>query len=311
MNLGPLFMFIALTGVFEPSAIQQLPDGRFLVAEDEKSHPFTLLTLRADGTSASTPLLTSGPDADAALSKLGDLEGITADAAGFVYAITSHSRNADGEEKKSREKLIRFRIEGDRAVAPVVVTGLKAALTAAHPLLAAAAEIADVKAEGGLNVEGLEMTPDGRRLLLGFRSPLHEGRALVAAIENPREIFEIGAAPRISPRLDTLDLGGHGIRGMSWVPTLAGFLVISGPVARERSQFRIWFWSGRQGDAPRHVTVPGLPGFEHAEGVCLAIVDGRPRIVIVSDDGDRKQHRPARFLTLEPSQLQIEGIGAK
>jgi hypothetical protein len=309
MNLGPLFMFIALTGVFEPSAIQQLPDGRFLVAEDEKTHPFTLLTLRADGTSSTTPLLAPGPDA--ALSRLDDLEGITTDAVGFVYAITSHSRNADGEEKKSREKLIRFRIEGDRAVAPVVVKNLKAALTAAHPVLAAAAEVAEVKAEGGLNVEGLEMAPDGRRLLLGFRSPLREGRALVAAIENPREIFEAGAAPRISPRLDTLDLGGHGIRGMSWVPALAGYLVISGPVAKERTQFRLWFWSGRPGDAPRRVTVPGLPGFEHAEGVCPAIVDGKPRIVIVSDDGDRKAGRPARFLALEPGQLRIEGIGEK
>jgi hypothetical protein len=311
MNLGPLFMFIALTGVFEPSAIQQLPDGRFLVAEDEKTHPFALLTLRADGTSSTTPLLAPGPDAEAALSKLDDLEGITADAAGYVYAVTSHSRNADGKEKKSREKLIRFRIEGERAVAPVVAKGLKAALTAAHPLLAAAAEIADVKAEGGLNIEGLEMAPDGRHLLLGFRSPLREGRALVAAIENPREIFESGAAPRISPRLDTLDLGGHGIRGMSWVPALAGYLVISGPVAKERSQFRLWFWSGQAGDAPRHVTVPGLPGFEHAEGVCPAILDGQPRIVIVSDDGDRKAGRPARFLALEPGQLRIEGTGAK
>jgi hypothetical protein len=307
MNLGPLFMFIALTGVFEPSAIQQLPDGRFLVAEDEKAHPFTLLTLRADGTSSSTPLLAPGPDAEAALSKLDDLEGITADAAGYVYAITSHSRNADGEEKKSREKLIRFRIEGDRAVAPVVVKGLKAALTAAHPVLAAAAEITDVKAEGGLNVEGLEMAPDGRRLLLGFRSPLHEGRALVAAIENPREIFEAGAAPRISPRLDTLDLGGHGIRGMSWVPALAGYLVISGPIAKERTQFRLWFWSGRPGDAPRRVSVPGLAGFEHAEGVCPAIVDGQPRIVIVSDDGDRKRKRPAHYMLVDPADLRIAG----
>ncbi|RLJ64856.1 DUF3616 domain-containing protein [Sulfurisoma sediminicola] len=311
MNLGPLFMFSALTGVFEPSAIQQLPDGRFLVAEDEKAHPFTLLTLRAGGASAATPLLLPGPNAHAALSKLDDLEGITADSAGFVYTITSHSRNADGEEKKSREKLIRFRIEGDRAVAPLVVKGLKAALTAAHPVLAAAAEIADVKAEGGLNIEGLEMAPDGQRLLVGFRSPLRARRALVAAIENPREIFEAGAAPRISPRLDTLDLGGHGIRGMAYVPALAGYLVISGPIAKEQTQFRLWFWSGRPDDGPRRVTVPGLPGFEHAEGVCPAIVDGQQRIVIVSDDGDRKAGRPARFLSLEPGQLRIEGTGSK
>lgn len=306
MTLAPLIMFIALAGIYEPSAVQQLPDGRFLVAEDEKSHPFTLLTLRADGSSSAVPLVAAGPEAETALSKLDDLEGITADVHGFVYAVTSHSRNAEGKERKSREKLIRFRIEGQRAVAPVVATGLKAALTAAHPLLAAAAEIADVKAEGGLNIEGLEMTPDAQRLLLGFRSPLREGRALVAAIENPREIFEAGAAPRIAPRLDELDLGGHGIRGIAHVPALGGYLLISGPVARERSQFRLWFWSGRPGDAPRRVGVPGLAGFEHAEGVCPAIVDGQPRIVVVSDDGDRKEQRPARFLLLSPEQLRIE-----
>jgi hypothetical protein len=298
-------MFSALAGIYEPSAIQQLPDGRFLVAEDEKAHPFALLTLRADGSSACTPLLADGPEAEAALAKLDDLEGITADARGFVYAVTSHSRSAGGEEKKSREKLVRFRVEGERAVAPVVAKGLKGALTAAHPLLAAAAEIADVKAMGGLNIEGLEMTPDGQRLLLGFRSPLREGRALVAAIENPREVFEAQAAPRIAPRLEELDLGGHGIRGMSWVAELDGYLVISGPVARERSQFRLWFWSGCAGEAPRRVGVAGLAGFEHAEGVCPALIDGRPRIVVVSDDGDRKALRPAGFLLLDPAQLEI------
>lgn len=303
MTLAPLLMFIALTGIYEPSAIQQLPDGRFLVAEDEKAHPFSLLAIHADGTSASTPLLP--PDDAAAFSRLDDLEGVTADPLGFVYAVTSHSRNAAGDEKKSREKLIRFRIEGDRAVAPVVVTGLKPALTAAHPVLAAAAGIADVKADGGLNIEGLEMTPDGRRLLVGFRSPLLERRALIASIENLTEVFEAGAAPRISSRLETLDLDGHGIRGLSWVAGLDGYLVISGPVAKERSQFRLWFWNGRAGEAPRRVGVPGLAGFEHAEGVCPAIIDGQPHIVIVSDDGERKKQLPARFLLLDPGQLQI------
>jgi hypothetical protein len=32
-------MFLELTGIHEPSAIQQLEDGRFLVVEDEKKYP--------------------------------------------------------------------------------------------------------------------------------------------------------------------------------------------------------------------------------------------------------------------------------
>ncbi len=112
-------------------------------------------------------------------------KGLALDRTGFVYAITSHSRDDDGDEKKSREKLVRFRIEGNRVVEPKVVEGLKRAMTARHPVLAAAAKIRDVKDSGGLNIEALEISPDQQRLLIGFRSPLDDGRAIIASIENP------------------------------------------------------------------------------------------------------------------------------
>ncbi len=302
----PAPSFLALAGVHEPSAIQQLPDGRFLVVEDEKNHPFSLVTFHPDGTSSSTPLATT-TTADGDAMKLDDLEGLTTGAAGWIYAITSHSRNGDGEEKKSREKLLRFRVESERVVAPVVVKGLKAALVAAHPVLAQAAAILDVKAEAGLNVEALEMTPDRQRLLVGLRSPLLDGRAIVVGIENPAAIFEAGAAPRIAP-LIALDLDGHGLRGMSYIPALGGYLLIGGPVGKEQVHFKLWFWSGRSQDAPRRAELPGLPGFANAEGVSPAVIDGRERIVIVSDDGDRAAGRPASFLLLDPAQLRIAPI---
>ena len=48
--------FEPLTGLYEPSAIQQLPDGRFLVVEDEKEHSFSLLTFSTDGAARSQSL---------------------------------------------------------------------------------------------------------------------------------------------------------------------------------------------------------------------------------------------------------------
>jgi len=45
--------FRPLAGIYEPSAVQQLPDGRFLVVEDEKQIPFSLFSIREDGTIAS------------------------------------------------------------------------------------------------------------------------------------------------------------------------------------------------------------------------------------------------------------------
>jgi hypothetical protein len=296
-------MFKPFTGLYEPSGIQQLPDGRFLVVEDEKAHPFSLVTISADGEVSSTPLLPPLQEGDAAW-KMDDLEALALDRTGWVYALTSHSRSGSGEAKKARDKLVRFRVEGGRMAEPGLVRELKPALLAAHPVLAAASEIREVKSRGGLNIEGLEIGPDG--LLVGFRSPLLEGRAIVACVENPAAMFAAGELPRISPELITLDLGGSGIRGMAQVPAIGGYLVISGPVARQQVPFRLWFWSGRAGEAARRVRVGELAGFAHAEGVTPALIDGRARIVIVSDDGSREAGSCARFLLLDPAQLVIE-----
>lgn len=296
--------FHPLTGIYEPSAIQQLPDGRFLVVEDEKRHPLSLVTIGGDGNVDSQELTAGLLQAFSAFWTLDDLEGLALDRAGFVYAITSHSRDDDGDAKKSREKLVRFRVEGDRVVDPVVVDGLKRAMTARHPVLAAAAEIRDVKAGGGLNIEALEISADQQRLLIGFRSPLQAGRALIASVENPAGIFEADEAPRIGDVLDELDLGGQGIRGLSYVPSIGAYLVIGGPVSREQAPFELWLWSGQQGASARRIVVPGLKGFERAEGVSPAVIDGVERIIIVSDDGNREAGRCASFLLLDAVQLQ-------
>lgn len=305
MTLNNLLVFLALTGIYEPSAVQQLPNGRFLVVEDEKKHPLSLFTLNADGSVRSTPLNPGLFQGNDDFWKLDDLEGLAIDRAGFIYALTSHSRDGDGDEKKSRDKLVRFRIDGERVVDSTVVKGLKPALTAAHPVLAHAAEIRDIKNSDGLNIEALEITPDQQHLLIGLRSPLLDKHAIIARVENPAVVFEAGAKPRISATLQTLDLGGNGIRGMSYIPALGGYLIISGPVAREQVHFQLWFWNG-QPDAPaRRVTAPGVQGFEHAEGVSSAVIDGKQRIMIVSDDGSREEGRYARYLLLDPAQLLI------
>ena len=305
MNESAASPFLPLTGIYEPSAIQQLPDGRFLVVEDEREHPLSLVEIGADGTVNSRALAPGWFEGNDTFWKLDDLEGLTLDSAGFVYAITSHSRDGDGEQKKSRDKLVRFRIDGNRVEAPLVAKGLRAALLAAHPVLASAAEIGDVKGGGGLNIEALEMAPDRSRLLIGFRSPLLGGQALIASLGNPVGLFEAGEPPHVLPRLDRLDLGGDGLRGMGWVPALNGYVLISGPVARQQVPFQLWFWGGMTGQPARRITVPGHPGFEHAEGVSPAILDGRPRLVIVSDDGSREQKRYGRYLVLDIARLLI------
>jgi hypothetical protein len=104
----------------------------------------------------------------------------------------------------------------------------------------------------------------------------------------------------------TLDLGGDGIRSLAYLPALDGYLVISGPVASQQVHFQLWFWSGHPGAQARRVNVAGLPGFEHAEGVSPAVIDGRQRIILVSDDGSRKEGRDAHFLLLDAERVEYE-----
>lgn len=306
MTPNTLPTFLPLTGLYEPSAIAQLADGRFLIVEDEKKHSFSVVTLGASGVVKHTPLGPGWFESDDDFWKLDDLEGLALDNAGYLYAVTSHSRDEEGMEKKSRDRLVRFRLKGNRVVAPLVFHGLKRALVGAYPLLAGAAQIGNVKADGGLNIEALEVSADQRRLLIGFRSPLQHGHAIIASVENLQAVFEAGAAPQVSSTLQALDLGGHGIRGMAYVAALQGYLVIGGPVSGGPGAFTLWFWSGQSGAPARRVTVRGLPDIGRAEGVCPAVVEGEPRIVIVSDDGKRKEGRFANFLLLDPGQLQIE-----
>ena len=242
---------------------------------------------------------------DDAFWKLDDLEALALHPSGFLYAMTSHSRDGEGREKPSREKLVRFRLDGDEVVDQQVARGLKAALLAAHPVLAPTAAVLDVKNQGGLNIEAMEFTPDAGQLWLGLRSPVLDGQAILATVENPNAMFDAGEPPRIAPTLLTLDLDGYGVRGMAWVASLAGYLLIAGPVAREPVPFRLWFWSAQPSSRPHRVEVPGLAGFAHAEGVCPAILDGREVILIVSDDGNRAAGRCARYLLLEADQLRI------
>ena len=296
--------FQPLPGFYEPSAVVQLPDGRFLVVEDQGSHPLRLVSFGADGAFESTALRAGLLQMFSDFWKLDDLEGLTVDHAGFVYGITSHSRDAEGREKESRNKLIRFRVQGDSVVDPRFVTGLKQALTARHAVLAAAAQVRDVKGGAGLSIEGLALSPDQQRLLVGLRSPLREGRALIASVENPAGIFDSGEAPRVGASLHALDLGGQGIRDLAHVPALGAFLVIGGPPSRKPGDFSLWLWSGEPDAQPDRVSVPGLQGLRKAEGVSPAIVNNAERILLVSDDGSRSAKRPASYLLLDPARLQ-------
>lgn len=277
--------FNLLAGMYEPSGVVQLPDGRLLVVEDEPERSMALLTLSPTGRLT----VDSGIDLralltaqDPALRNLDDLEGAAIDGEGVVYAVTSF---ATGDESRpNREKLVRLELEGGALRSAQVRTDLREALAR--------------RVDGPLNIEGLAFDRRERRLLLGLRTPLKDGKALVIPIDQSG-LFD--DAPRIGAPI-TLELEQDGIRAMAYDAELGGLVIIG---AREDGDhpFHMWLWDG-QSD-PRRIEIEGID-LRRAEGITPIVIDGEKRLLVVSDEGKRKKGKAAGYILLRYDQLSVE-----
>lgn len=298
-NLG----ISSFENVFEPSAVQQLPDGRILVVEDEAKRAMSLMTFADDGTLIE----------DQALNlrllrgfgrKMNDLEGLSLDDRGNIYAITSHSVDGKGERDPDREQLLRFQITGSNVGAIRNVTNLRDLLAGAHGLVS---EIATASGETvdftELNIEGLAWHNPTGRLLLGLRDPKAGAQSIILPIDNPEEMFENRAAVSFGTPI-LLDLKGGGIRALGHDPVLGEFVIVNEiKETSGRKVSQIWIWSGQPEDAPKPLDMPGIINLNNVESIDSVTVQGKERLLIMSDEGDAKKGVPARYMMLDYEQL--------
>jgi hypothetical protein len=270
----------------DASATVPLSRDRFVVADDEDN------VLRVyDAVHGGAPLARSDLSAELGLERPGKKRAAEADleAATRVgeraYFISSHGRDKKGRERPERLRFFATTITEDGAGLHLIGHAYEHLLAdlVATPALAAlglgdAAQRAP-KQDAGLNLEGLTASPDGT-LLLGFRSPVPDGQALVVSILNPAALVDApGGGPAAFGPPVRLDLGGRGVRSLSW--WRGRYLVIGGAIA-EGGDSKLYTWSGTPGDAPREVA--DLAGY-NPEGFFSP--EERDDILVVSDDGTR------------------------
>lgn len=172
-----------------------------------------------------------------------DLEGMTTDG-DYFYIVGSQSKSKRSADLAG---LARFKFDAatQRAVDTQSASGLKKFL---------ADNVAELRgmentkySDGGINVEGIAWDPRNARLLLGLRSPVVEGYALVVPLKlrDPNAALSIHNLEVEGGKAIRLSLGGAGLRSIEWDESRKAFYVITGagPNA-EKLDFKILEWSG-------------------------------------------------------------------
>ncbi len=286
-------VMIRFKNIYEASGVQQIADGRVVIIEDEKARAIShVLTLVSDDTLQEDPLR-FGHQTKKIKTKLNDLEGIAVDANDNLFAITSHSRSVKGKLKHSRERLARFKIKGN------LITDFEGFDTLGN-------SIRQRIGIGAINIEAISFDATGKKLLIGLREPLFEGKSLIVVLENPNAIFDHHEEPQISSKIFQLDLNGGGIRAMDYNQKLGGFLLVNEITnAKGKIRSRFWFWNGNAADKPREVTIYGMENIKNIEGITSISIGGEPRLLIVSDDGKIHKQKAAHYKVIRYDQLLI------
>jgi Protein of unknown function (DUF3616) len=293
------------SGVCDGSAAVALTDKLFAVGSDEDSIIRVYDRDRSGGPlqridlSAALDLEANRPESD--------IEG-AARVADRVYWITSHSRTQSGRERPSRERFFATQIVTNAQRVELKMVGrpyenlIRDLIRDPKlgPLKLAEASAREPKARGALNIEGLSATPDGH-LLIGFRNPIPNGKALLLPVVNPDEVVQGGPARFAEPIL--IDLGGLGIRDMAcWN---GRYVIIAGSY-NGKGHARLYEWSGG-------TSVPRLVGDSHLkalnpEAIIFYPDNGGERFQLLSDDGNmRMSGKQCKELT-DPGQQHFRSV---
>ena len=288
--------------IYEPSGIQQLADGRLVIVEDEPEYPIHILESKKNGQMFENQALTMQLQM-AFNRKLDDLEAITLGPDGYLYAISSHKRNKKGKRKADRELLIRFKIEGNKLVDTGIVTNL-------YQSIADSGLLGDVDKQGkgglyNLNIEAISFNRK-HSLMIGLRNPQIKGKSIILLLKNPRDIFTKKATPVFAKQPILLDLHGGGFRAISYNKQLRRYLITNEIYTSQRNNVKhsqLLAWDGKPGHQPQPIKLNVLLNTNNLEGITTVSVNNQDNIMLVSDNGDMQQNRPANYLLLDYQKL--------
>jgi pSer/pThr/pTyr-binding forkhead associated (FHA) protein len=140
---------------------------------------------------------------------------------------------------------------------------------------------------GGLNVEGLAWDAPNERLLLGLRSPIIGGKALLIPLKMRDTRAPLTAENLSAGTAILIALNGGGIRDITYDSRVRVFLILSGsPLHGDTSQFALWEWPGDPAPSSAdefHELHKFADGRWKPEGLCRVRIGNHEFLFIVGD----------------------------
>jgi hypothetical protein len=278
---------VTFEGTCDASGAVPLDARRFAVADDE-NNVLRIYDAERGGPPLAetdlTPGLRGAGEKKKKAKKEADLEAATR-LGDLALWISSHARSKKGKEKPERSRFFATTLPGANGGAIALEGAPYYALArdlAADPRLQALGIPAALERApqdpGGFNLEGMTSTPDDAAVLLGFRNPVPQGRALIVPLENPRALLAGERARFGEPVL--LALGGLGVRSLSsW---RGQYLIAAGAFGEGGERSKLFRWKGLGAAAEALKTeLHDL----NPEGFFTP--EARDSIMVLSDDGAR------------------------
>ncbi len=293
---GPVVVF---EGMCDASGAIPLDARRFAIADDEENSIRVYDAERGGAPLAVLPITGLEETNDEI-----DLEAATM-VGSYGLWLASHGRTKAGHFAESRVNMILSTAPSLEAPLHMVGSAYRNLLTAlaTEPTLERfdlerAASIAP-QLEGGLNLEGLTARTDGG-VIIGFRSPVPDGLALIVGLSNPIEVVRDGVAPKFDA-VHQLDLGERrGIRGLSeW----RGRTLIIGGSPAYTTVSRLYTWDGKSTQA-----LPVEVDLTDYNPEAFFTPEEREEVMVISDDGTVDHGgTPCKYLRAD-AQKRFRGV---
>lgn len=280
--------------VFEPSGAATMPDGKVLIVEDEGSaKSLKLLEIEENGRVSEIGNLYLPKKVKKIFKKhITDLEAVTSDG-NLVYAITSHTLNKSNQRTSSREKVMMFTYEDGAIEDFYIYSDLKDDLYHSFPKLFQH----NIFLTNEINIEGLAI--DDGKLMIGFRSPIVNGKSMIITLNNPKEFFINHVKPKFSKPI-FLDLNGLGIRDITYDAQKKVYWIIAGGSSERTFKFELWMWDKKNNKLS---FVKNQPAIGYGEGITLVKQNSKKPVLFIVEDNGKKPNKSANYVIIDRDSL--------